>query len=93
MVLKQKAVDETVKAADGCIRIPRHGDLSVPDKANVAVSRRTTKRSHSGKGVSLTQQELKLPHLNLALGTASTVYLGSASEQTIWKLLYINSSH
>lgn len=41
------------------------------------------------KGPSLTQQELKLSRLYLALGkTASTLYLGSASKQTTWKLLY-----
>lgn len=41
------------------------------------------------KGPSRTQQELKLSYLYLVLGTtASTLYLGSASKQTTWKLLY-----
>lgn len=33
VLLKQRAVDKKVKAADSCTRMPRHGALSVPDRA------------------------------------------------------------
>lgn len=46
VLLKQKAVDKKVKAADSCIRMPRHRDLSVLNKANISVPRRMNKRSH-----------------------------------------------